>query len=92
MNAISKQAFIEAVRLVETVKAHRAAAEAMNACLLARGVSENERELKVRASVPRQFAWVAFEVFEGRAPAETGWFLPAPLISRPSAASEPPHE
>lgn len=92
MNPTSKQAFIEAVRLVETVKAHRAAAEAMNASLLMQRVSDSERKDKVRESVPREFAWVAIEVFQGAAPAETGWFLQAPAVSRPSAASEPPHE
>lgn len=88
----TRKDFLEAFRLVETVKAYRAAAEYMNSSMLAQGVSDRERELKVRSSVTRDFAWVACDVFEGRAPVETGWFLRAPVVNRPCAASEPPHE
>lgn len=92
MSGNRKQDFLEAYRLVETVKAYRAAAEAMNVSLLMQGVSEKERELKVSSSVPRGFRWVAVEVFEGRPPAETAWFLRAPAVTRQPAACEPPHE
>lgn len=90
--AISRSDFLAAFALVETVKAHRLAAESKNNALLLQGVSESERELKVLASVPREFGWVAADVFVGRPPAEIGWFLQAPFVSRPSAVSEPPHE